>query len=374
MDRYDDVVTDPRVTRARVEATLAATGTTPRLLDDEFVCLASGGSSGVRGIYAWHRTAIVEYALGMIRGAVARLMASGGPPPGGLPMAIVAAGSAVHATRALPSLLSGDVIRVTSIPATQPFDAIVAGLNEVRPAVLQVYPSLLGRLADAKRSGALTISPVSVATTSETLAPDLRADAAEAFGVPIGDQFGSSEGLIGAGPPDVDGIVLADDLAVVELVDAADRPVPPGTPSESVLVTSLINRTQPMIRYRIEDRMIALPAPGGMPWTVVRVEGRSDDVLRFGDRSLHPLVVRSVLARRHEVAEYQMRQAPDGLDVDVVLAANPAAGVVGAQDLGEALADAVAGAGLPGLAVRVHHVAAVPRDPATGKARRFLPM
>lgn len=373
MDRYDDVVTDRRLTRSRVEAALAATGDTPHLLDDEYVCLASGGSSGVRGIYAWHRTAIVDFGLGMVRGAVARLMATGGPPPGGLPMAIVAAGSAVHATRALPALMSGELIRVTPIPATRPFDSIVAALNEVRPALLQVYPSVLGRLAGAKRAGHLTISPVTVTSTSETLPPDVRADATLAFGVPVGDQFGSSEGLLGAGPPDVDGIVLADDLAVVELVDAADRPVPPGVPSHSVLVTSLINHAQPMIRYRMEDRMVALPAVGGAPWTVVRVEGRSDDVLRFGERSLHPHVVRSVMARRREVAEYRVRQALDGLDVDIVWDADPLhAG--GTDDLVEVLAAAVASSGLPGLAVRVHETGALPRDPATGKARRFVPL
>jgi len=49
MERFDEVVTDRRLNRALVEEHLAASTAEPRLLLDEYVCLASGGSSGLRG-------------------------------------------------------------------------------------------------------------------------------------------------------------------------------------------------------------------------------------------------------------------------------------------------------------------------------------
>jgi phenylacetate-CoA ligase len=300
---------------------------------------------------------------------MARLLEAGGPPPGGVPMAMVTAGSAVHATRAVPGLLSGDVLRAVHVPATSPFDEIVARLETLRPVMLQSYPSVLRRLAAARRDGRLTITPMSVTATGETFPADLRAEVAEAFGVPVADQFGSSEGLVGVSPPGADGIVLADDLAVVELVDARDRPVPPGVPSDAVLVTGLVNRAQPLVRFRIEDRMVRLPGPAGTPWTVVRVEGRSDDVLDFDGRVLHPLVVRTVLAQRPDVAEYRVRQAADGLDVDVVAAGEPDVASVAAG-----LRAAVAAAGLPDLEVRVRVVDGLRGDPGSGKVRRFVPL
>ena len=46
MDGFDELATDRRLTRARVERHLAASAAEPSLLLDRYVCLASGGSSG----------------------------------------------------------------------------------------------------------------------------------------------------------------------------------------------------------------------------------------------------------------------------------------------------------------------------------------
>ena len=56
------------------------------------------------------------------------------------------------------------------------------------------------------------------------------------------DTFGSTEGLVGASAPDDDVITFAEDGCIIELVDENHRPVAPGTPSASVLVTNLSNR------------------------------------------------------------------------------------------------------------------------------------
>ena len=124
------------------------------------------------------------------------------------------------------------------------------------------------------------------------------------------DTFGSTEQLIGSSPPDDDVLVFAEDGCIVELVDADDRPVPPGTPSAAVLITSLENRLQPLIRYRLTDSFVQQPPAEGHGYLRARVQGRSDEVLRFGDVVLHPLVVRSVLAHAPEVVDYRVRQTP----------------------------------------------------------------
>jgi hypothetical protein len=65
-----------------------------------------------------------------------------------------------------------------------------------------------------------------------------------------------------------------------------------------------------------------------------------------------------------EVAEYQVRQTATGLDVAVV--------AVGG--LAGRIASALERAGLPAPEVRVEFVDDVDRHPATGKARRFVPL
>jgi phenylacetate-CoA ligase len=176
-------------------------------------------------------------------------------------MGMVAAASPIHATRALPELFSGELLAVTSIPVTLPLPEIVERLNRARPMLLQGYPSVLSLLATERAAGRLRIAPLAVTGSSEQFLPDARARVAAAFGVGVVDQFGSTEGVVGVSAIDDPIIVLASDLAIVELVDARGRPVPPGTPSAKVLVTNLMNPVQPLIRYELPDRFVRQPTP-----------------------------------------------------------------------------------------------------------------
>jgi phenylacetate-coenzyme A ligase PaaK-like adenylate-forming protein len=367
MRRFDDIVTDRRLSLARVEQTLADTGADPCALPGDHVAIASGGSSGVRGVFVYPIPALADYLLGMVRPAVAAMSARGGPPPGGVPMALVAAGSAVHATRALAALFSGDLISVTSVPATLPLDEVVRRLNELQPLLLQGYPTLLAALATERRAGRLTIAPSGVTGTSEPFAAPLRAAVTEAFGVAPADQFGSSEGLVGVGAPGDEAIELATDLALVELVDERGDPVPPGTPSARVLVTTLFNPVQPLVRYELTDRFVAhTPAPSGR--LRVTVEGRSDDGFVWGDVRIHPLAIRTVMVHTAAVAEYQVRQTAHGVDVDAV-----AGSTLDESSLRDEIASALDAAGLRSPQVRVRLVDEIARDARTAKVRRFVP-
>jgi phenylacetate-CoA ligase len=366
MAGLDDLLTDPRLSRAALERHLAGlTEATP--LFGEYVVLASGGSSGERGVFAYGSDAILDYTLGLTRAGLARLLGLGPPPPGGVPMAMVAAASPIHATRALPDLFSGELLAVTSIPVTLPLPEIVDRLNRLQPMLLQGYPSALSLLATERAAGRLRIAPLAVTGSSEQFLPDARARVAAAFGVGVVDQFGSTEGVIGASAPDDPTIVLASDLAIVELVDPRNRPVPPGTPSAKALVTNLMNPTQPLIRYELPDRFVRQPDAADHGHLRVTVEGRADDLLRYGDVMVHPLVLRSVLVDTPEVVEYQVTQTRRGAHVQVV-----APGGVHEPALAARLAAALRGAGVPAAEATVESVAAVARHPDTGKSKRFL--
>ena len=161
---FDDVLTDRRLTRALVEEALAATGTEPRPVLGEYLAFASGGSSGQRGVFVHDRGAQVQFVASVSRGLVARIAATGGPPPGGLPVAIVAAGSAVHLTGTPAAFTAngGLPFRYLPVPATLPIADIVARLNELAAPVLYGYPSMLAaaRPANPACGSARRWSPV----------------------------------------------------------------------------------------------------------------------------------------------------------------------------------------------------------------------
>ncbi len=367
MDALDDVFTDRRLDRATVETALAATRTEPVPILGDYIALASGGCSGQRGVFVLDRAAVTAFVA-----CTARQPGPGDPVLAGPDqplMAFVASPSAVHATGMLAALMTGGATPVRSalVPATQPVGEIVARLNALQPSVLTGYASMLVRLAAEANAGRLRIAPRAVSSTSETLLPELRCAIRDAFGVPVLDGFGSTEGLVGKSSPDQDVMVFNTDLCIVELVDTEYRPVAPGTPSAKVLVTNLYNRTQPLIRYELTDAFVAEPGDNG--YLRARVRGRADDVLRYGSADVHPIAIRSVMVKAAEVIDYQVRQTPCGIDVVVV--AGDGARLDGLSDrLRLALTDS----GLPRPDVVVRRVEALDRHPGSGKVRRFVPL
>ena len=164
-------------------------------------------------------------------------------------------------------------------------------------------------------------------------------------------------------------ISFATDMCLAELVDATGQPAPPGVPSAKVLITNLHNLTQPLIRYELADSFSATPGtqPGG--YLRATVEGRDDDMLRYGGVSIHPHAIRTVLVLAAAVAEYQVRQTPHGIDVAVV-----ARDGLDHARLTANLTSSLRHAGLPDPQVTVRAVATIARHPQTGKARRFIPI
>jgi len=376
MAEFDDVVTDRRLTRAAAEDSLAATGSEARALLGRYFCLATGGSSGRRGVFISDVPAMTEFVSLLMRPAVARMAAAGpadatrppaaAPPP--LTVGFVAAASPVHATGLVSRLMAGSPATFIPVPVTLPLAEIISRLNDAQPPLLYGYPSMLARLAREQQAGRLRIAPVSVTSTSETLLPEYRAAIAAGFRVPIVNSFGSTEGLVGVSDPDTEAITLASDACITEFVDERDRPVPPGTASAKILVTNLYNHVQPLIRYEMGDSCTQCPDSPAHGHALATVDGRADEILHYPAADVHPLALRSVLVSGRGIADYQVRQTPAGIQVSVLPDAPADLAALRAR-----LAGALADAGLPDPEVTVDVVAALPGNPETGKLRRFIP-
>jgi phenylacetate-CoA ligase len=369
MAGFDELATDRRLTRARVEHHLAASAQQPSLLADRFVCLASGGGSGLRGIFVQTIDEYSEFVASFLRPVAAALAAFGGPPPGGVLVGIVGAASPVHASGfGAAAGANGYPVRTVSAPATLPLAELVQRLNAAQPLILQGHTTKLALLAEEKRVGNLRITPVSVTAMGELLTDADRAAISAAFGVPPVNQFTCTEGLAGQSDPGGTVLSFASDMCITELVDENNEPVPDGTPSAKVLVTNLYNQTLPLIRYELTDRFTRHPADPGHGHLRATVEGRADDTLHFGTVAIDPLTIRTVMVRTPAVLEYQVRQTGNGIDVAVV-----ARGQLNRAALTAALKHSLVAAGLPHPHVHVGCVADIQRHPETAKASRFIP-
>jgi phenylacetate-CoA ligase len=372
MDHFDDLVSDRVLTREAAEGALAAARAEPWPLPGGYLCMATGGSSGQRGIFAYDPSGVAEFVSLIFRARLAALgVATAAAGPVRVPevtFAMVGASSAVHGTVFIPSMLAGSPVRFAHVPVTLPVTEIVGRLNRLQPDGLFGYPSMLARLAAEQQAGRLRVAPRMVNCTAETLQPEFRAAISQAFGAPIFNTFATTEGLVGSSGPDEAVIALATDSCIVELVDAAYQPVPPATASAKVLVTNLYNHLQPLIRYELNDSFTQQPDAPSHGRLRVTVQGRADAILRYGRAEIHPLALRSILLANQDVLDYQMRQTARGVAVQVLLERETSL-----APLHEQLRTALARAGLAGPEVTVDAVTALPRHPETGKLRRVIP-
>lgn len=367
MDDFDDALTDSRVTRALCERALAATTNEPQPLFDAYFCLSSGGSSGRRGVFVKDLEAWTEFAMALNRSAMKRSMEAGSPPPGEGEIAMIASGSAVHSTGAARAWTAGSPIRFCAVPVTLPLPEMVERLNSLQPVRLIGYPSVIARLAREQREGRLRISPQSISSTSENLLTEWRNAISQAFGAPIVDTYGTTEGLVGVSEPDGTSFSFNSDACILELVDAAGTPVAPGVASARILLTNLSNHIQPLIRYEIGDRFVRESDSPDHGHLRASVEGRADEVLRFGKIEIHPLVIRSVLVKTPEVSDYQVRQTVRGIEVTA-----QADAALEIDALRRELITSLAAAGLRDPEVIVRAVPVLERHEDTGKLRRFI--
>jgi phenylacetate-CoA ligase len=191
--------------------------------------------------------------------------------------------------------------------------AYAAELRRRNPRAIYGYPSSLASLAVlAEQEGVGLSRPAFVMTTAETLLAHQRRAIERGFACRVADQYGSTEMTHFVSQCEEGEYHVHPEHGIVEVLDAAGHPLSQGETGELV-VTGLVNRTMPLIRYRTGD-VGALASSGcrcGRAFPVLaNLEGRMDDVIVTPDGRrvgrLDP-----VLKGEFDVREAQFEQADD---------------------------------------------------------------
>jgi len=377
MENWDRIVCDPRLCLAEAEGHLERVAREgPAYLLDDYHALATGGSTGQRAVAVWDFEGFRVLgsrlsAWGLWLGAHLDM---GLEPP--LRIAGVGSSSPLHVGGAVSRCFANPgTMNSTTLPASLPIDRIVEALEEIQPQVLIGYASLLHEIAKRKLAGALDIEPKAISQSSEPFLPEAWAAVSEAFpSAVIRDMWGATElGMVASSYPGIDGLVVSEDLVILEPVDAAGRPVPIGQPADKVLATNLINRVLPLFRYEISDQLTMLPPAEACPWRGARISaihGRLDDVFVYaGDRRVHPHAFRSVFTRYGEISEYQVRQNEWGASITAVMDSDANLAAI-ESDLVTALTEA----GLTEPMVDVERTERITRHAESQKLKRFVPL
>lgn len=330
MERFDEWVADPDVTRDTAADFVSDPARAGRLYLGRYATWTSSGTTGEPGLFVHDGQALAVYdALEMLRLGRGLLAPGflGGLLFGGGRYAMVAAtgghfagvASVERMRLAAPAL--ADRLRVFSI--LEPLPRLVEALNEYQPSFIATYPSAASLLAAEQRAGRLRIAPSAIWLGGETLSPACRAEIRRIFQCRILEEYGASEGMSIACECERGRLHLNRDWMILEPVDRDYRPVAPGVVSHTALLTNLANRVQPIIRYDLGDSVALDPEPCacGAPFPALRVEGRSDDVVALtaanGERvELLPLALTTVVEEHAGAHQFQIIQnAPGALNI-----------------------------------------------------------
>jgi phenylacetate-CoA ligase len=364
MDELDRVFTDPSLRAADLQAFLADADPAASY-GGRYRVFATSGATGIPGLFVYSHAEFAHWvAVGLAR--LARL----GVTPQTRLIAIGAPGD-VHITRQLFSSFQAGRTGVPRLSALTPLDEAVSALNGYQPEVMLAYASVLGALAQEQLDGRLAIEPRIPISTSEVLTDEVRRRVEEAWGSEAVNVYAATEapGIAMASLERV-GMHVCEESVVLEVVDGENRPVPPGVPGTRVLLTSLVNRVQPLIRYELSDAVVVAddPDPSGRPFLrLVRVDGRSDDILSFraaggGEVDVHPHRLRAPFSSLLDVRQYQIVHERGGsLRVRIVPAASAPADVT--ERVRRAMVSALEEAGAASPEIVVEPVVEIEREP-----------
>lgn len=330
MEHFDDVVTDTAITKAEIDAFVADESKIGERFLGTYPVWTTSGTTGEPGIFVQD-----EYSLALLGAlpdrwildalldtdTLKRLVKNN------LRQAVIAITGGHFLGASAFALLQRESNflenRIQLFSPTQPLDDIIEALNRYQPALLMGYATVIVELARAQRDGRLDINPAFVSPASEPVSEGQKHDIERAFDCEVREAYAATEFDPIAIECGHGNLHANADWVVLEPVDEEYQPVDLGETSETVLLTNLGNRIQPIIRYDLGDSITMYDerCSCGSAFPVIDVEGRQGDVLHFEtadgqNRPIFPLALSGVVEEVPGVHRTQLiRTAPATLRV-----------------------------------------------------------
>lgn len=262
MENFDQVATRHEVRRSPLTAFFRDNKDPAAKLHGKYIAMHSSGTSGTLGMFV------------LSSGEFARVLASmashsESAKSAGHRLAYFGAIDGHYAGSTLLSQVPRAMMRCELFSVLAPLRQTVAAINEYQPDALSGYASAIALLAEEQLAGRLRIRPTRVSCGAEPLTDGIRELVMRAFGVATRNAYGACESLNIAyqcSDSSTD-MVLSEDLYACEF-------------SENLHVTSLYARVMPIIRYRIDDRVVLSkqqPARGFR--SIASIDGRTEQWL-----------------------------------------------------------------------------------------------
>lgn len=169
----------------------------------------------------------------------------------------------------------------------QPFDSLCGQLAQYQPTIIVAPAQVLRQLAQRVLAGELALEPKKVISVAEVLETQDRALIERAFGT-VHEIYQATEGFL-ASTCEHGVLHLNEEYVQIEpqWLDAQQRRFVP-------VITDFTRTTQPIVRYRLDDILLARATPcacGRVTRAIDGIEGRCDDMLLLPSAAGAPVAV-----------------------------------------------------------------------------------
>ena len=368
LEHFNRLVTAPDLEQGKLGRFDAMETADRRPFLGKYHLVHSSGSTGEPGYFVYDETAWDTMLLGILRGAlwgmsmpqILRLLA-------GRPriLYIAATDGRYGGAMAVGDGVDGVGASQMYLDIKTPLSRWVQQVKEYRPNFIIGYPSAIKILAELAQWGEISLEVLRVVSCGEPLGAGLRKFLEDTLHTEVINFYGASESLaLGVEGDPAEGMLLFDDLNIIE------------QGPDGLYLTCLYNFVQPLIRYRLTDRITIEEASGLWPFSrAVGLLGRNEDVLWFEDGEgrrefLHPLAIEGFCIPG--LLDYQFRQT--GRDSFEILAEAASASAYEniERELRRQLGSILLEKGLSYLTFSIRFVEEIRPDPATGKKRLVL--
>lgn len=201
----------------------------------------------------------------------------------------------------------------------QPITQHIPRLDDYQPTILVAPASMLRLLAEAQSQGNLSISPTRIISVAEVLDPLDEKVISQVFGQMVHQLYQCTEGFLAATCA-YGTLHLNEDILVIQK-DYLNRESGRFMP----IITDFNRRTQPIIRYRLDDILSEQKTPcpcGSILTAITQIEGRCDDIFYFPNHDQSQLIPifpdlirRTIILTSEAIQEYAVVQTPETIQI-----------------------------------------------------------
>lgn len=171
LNHWNDIICVPDLTKSKAEEYLQACrdNKSPNLFyNNQYYITATGGLSGLRGLFIWDRDYFSEVACVTYRYQIHDEQKNRSASKPRI-IAVLSAPHLIHVSTPLYLIRTdtNDIAQHISISA--PMNTIIRDLETLQPTHLRGYPTVIVELAHLQLQGKLNISPERIITSSEPL-------------------------------------------------------------------------------------------------------------------------------------------------------------------------------------------------------------